>query len=172
MQLQRQPYGGMRQIDAVWRDLVEIPDDVPRSGAPWVRKDPDRLATAALLARAGLFRACSAKQVGELAASVYQMSFTPGSQLCVEGTEALECYVIAAGEAAVAIGGWVVGTVGENDVVGERGPLEDRARSATVIATTDLTVYAIPRHRLLHLVATSPTAAKWMFDYLRCRYAE
>ena len=49
------------------------------------------------------------------------MSFEPGEQLCAEGGEAPECYVIAEGEAAVTIGGRAVRTVGEDDVVGERG---------------------------------------------------
>src|SRR5262249_60765686 len=55
------------------------------------------------------------------------------------------------GEAAVTIGGRTVSTVGENRVVGERGPLEGRTRAASVTATTHMTTRAISKERLLGL---------------------
>jgi len=100
------------------------------------------------------------------------MSFEPGDVLCTEGGAALECYVIAEGEATVTIDGKVIATVGEDDVVGERGPLLGRARAATVTASSHMITYAISRERLLTLVARSPVAAEAMAEYLRGRYPE
>ena len=112
------------------------------------------------------------RELAALAETAYPVSFEPGERLCVEGAEALECYVIAEGEATVAIGGRLVATVGENRVVGERGPLEGRVRTATVTASTPMTTWAISRERLLALVAQSRAAADGMYEELHRRYAD
>ena len=113
-----------------------------------------------------------ASTAAELAATAYPMTFEPDERLCVEGAESLECYVIAEGEARVTIDGRTVRSVGENDVVGERGPLEGSARTATVTAQSDMTTYAISRQRLLALAETNPAAREAMFDHMRERYAD
>jgi CRP-like cAMP-binding protein len=100
------------------------------------------------------------------------MTFEPGDRLCVEGADAPECYVVEIGDAVVTIGGREVATVGQDRVVGERGRLEGRARTATVTARTRMTTWAISRRRLLDLVARSPAAAKAMYDEMRARYAD
>ncbi len=155
--------------DAGWRNALRVRTEQdaglpPRSGA-------ELAAMVALLGRASLFRRCTATELEELAATAYPVSFEAGDRLCVEGGEALECYVIAEGEAAVTIGGRPVRTVGEDRVVGERGPLEGRTRTATVTATTHMATYAISRERLLALISRSPRAAEGMYEDLR-RYAD
>ncbi|MBW2317008.1 MAG: hypothetical protein JRH10_22850 [Deltaproteobacteria bacterium] len=55
-------------------------------------------------------------------------------------------------------------------MVGERGPLMNEARSATVVATEHLVAYAISRERLLGLVEKSPSAAEGMFAFMKERY--
>jgi CRP-like cAMP-binding protein len=98
------------------------------------------------------------------------MSFEPGDMLCVEGAESPECYIIEEGHAAVTIGRKGVATVGEHDVVGERGVLLDTVRSATVTAMTHMITYAISRERLRALVADSPAAREWMLEEMHRRY--
>ena len=100
------------------------------------------------------------------------MSFEAGEQLCVEGGEPLDCYVIAEGEATVTIGERTVARVGESRVVGERGPLEGRTRTATVTASTRMTTWAISRERLLALAAHSPAAAEGMYAEIHRRYPD
>ncbi len=158
--------------DAGWRDAL-------RRQTERIANDPESralnasriAATAALLARTALFRSCAPEELAELALTAYPISFEPGDALCTEGGASLECYAIAEGEAAVTIAGRFVTTVGEDDVVGERGPLEDSVRTATVTATTHMVTYAISRQRLLSLVGRSPRAAEGMFEELRRRYA-
>ncbi|HZW75930.1 MAG TPA: cyclic nucleotide-binding domain-containing protein, partial [Caldimonas sp.] len=128
--------------------------------------------TVALLGRVSLFAGCTTSELEALATTAYPVSFEPGDRLCVEGGEALECYVIAEGEATVTIGGRIVSTVGENRVVGERGPLEGRARTATVTATTHMTTWAISRARLLGIAAGSAAAADRMYEEIHRRYAD
>ena len=59
-----------------------------------------------------------------------------------------------------------------NDIVGERGPLEGNARSATVRATSHMLTFAISRKRLLELAENNPKAREGMFAYLRERYSD
>jgi CRP-like cAMP-binding protein len=93
-----------------------------------------------------------------------------GRPACTEGGESPECYSIEEGHAVVTIGRKGVATVGEHDVVGERGVLLDTVRSATVTATTHMITYAISRERLRALVAGNAAAREWMLTEMHRRY--
>jgi cytochrome P450 len=134
--------------------------------------DPrERKARIALLQRVPFFRHCSGPDVAALAATAYPISFDPGEQLCVEGNVAPDLYVIAAGEADVVIGGEVVGDVGADDVVGERGVVLDERRAATVTATSHMITYAISRELLQQVLDRSPDVLAAMQDDVRRRYS-
>ncbi len=60
--------------------------------------------------------------------------------------------------------------MGENDVVGERGLLEDRSRTATVTAKGHMNTWAISRLRFLSLVEANPAVREAMHEYMRERY--
>ena len=68
------------------------------------------------------------------------------------------------------IGGRPVRTVGMDDVVGERGPIEGRPRSATVAATTHMTTWAISRDRLLAIVARNAALGAQLREEIARRY--
>jgi CRP-like cAMP-binding protein len=169
--LELRPRAQQDGTDAGWRNALRARTEHNGTGIP-ARTGDDLAATVALLGRASLFRRCTATELETLAATAYPVSFEPGEQLCVEGGEALECYVIAEGEATVTIGGRQVATVGESRVVGERGPLEGRTRTATVTATQRMATWAISRERLLALVKRSPAAADGMYEEIFHRYAD
>ena len=160
--------------DRAWRNELRVQVESGPEGArsSLLQTGPELASTIVLLARAGLFQHCSAQQIGALAATAYPMSFEAGDLLCEEGGESLECYVIAEGEAEVTIDGKVVRRVETNDIVGERGPLEGHARSATVRATTHMNTFAISRQRLVDLAESSPSAREGMFAYMKDRYSE
>lgn len=131
---------------------------------------PDHGATARLLARTAVLELCSGPELDELAATAYPMTFEPGDALCVEGAASSEVYAVAEGEALVTIAGKGAGRVGEGDVVGERGPLENRARSATVTAATHMLTWAISRERFLSVVGRNPDLAERMREAVAQRY--
>jgi cytochrome P450 len=160
--------------DRAWRNELRtrIESDARGANSSFVRTGPDLASTIVLLARAGLFQSCSAQEIGELAATAYPITFEAGDLLCEEGAESIECYVIEEGEADVTIDGKWVRRIGTNDIVGERGPLEGQARSATVRATTHMNTFAISRQRLLDLVESSPKAREGMFAYMKDRYPD
>ena len=100
------------------------------------------------------------------------MSFAAGESLCVQGGDSPECYVIVEGEAEVSICGRRIRTVGEDDVVGERALLENRPRTASVVATTHMNTWAISRERMLTLVETNATVKASMLEHVRGHYAD
>ena len=80
--------------------------------------------------------------------------------------------MIGEGEADVTIRGERIRRVGENDVVGERGLLEDSPRSATVTALGHVDTYAISRKRLLDLLERDPGVEQAMRRFMRERYED
>jgi cytochrome P450 len=157
--------------DREWRNALREHVESGTAGA-LVRTGADLTTTIVLLARAELFSACKPDEISELAATAYPITFEAGEHLCAEGAESLECYVIQEGEADVEIGGKHIRVVGENDVVGERGVLEESARSATVTAKGHTLTWAISRERLLALVQRNPDARARMLSYMRSRYPD
>ncbi len=132
--------------------------------------DERTTAAAALLERLPLFSGCTHNEIEQLASSSVPIAFHAGDRMCVAGTDAPECYVLAEGEVRVTVGNVEIATVRPVDVVGERGPINGRPRAATVTATTRVFAYAIGRTQLRELMLTSPTAAATMRDELLRRY--
>jgi CRP-like cAMP-binding protein len=126
---------------------------------------------AVLLRRIPLFEACTAAELQRLASTSYPIAFEEGEDLCLEGAESSDCYVVVEGEAALTIQGKPVGVVHAGEVVGERGPIESRPRAATVTATSRVHAYAISRGRLDEILGNNPRAATHMRRLVRARYA-
>jgi cytochrome P450 len=158
--------------DLRWRAELRqrIENEPARRDSVPVRTGERLAATVALLLRNGLFERCTGQELEQLAATAYPMSFEPGDLLCTEGGESPECYIIEEGQAVVTVGRKGVATVGEDDVVGERGVLLDTVRSATVTAVTHMITYAISRERLRALVAGNAAAREWMLEEMHRRY--
>jgi cytochrome P450 len=167
------PRAGDTDADLRWRAELRqrIETEPARADSVPVRTGERLAATVALLQRNTLFARCSKAELEQLAATAYPMSFEPGDMLCTEGGESPECYIIEEGQAVVTIGRKGVATVGEHDVVGERGVLLDTVRSATVTAMSHMITYAISRERLRALVAGNAPAREWMLEEMKRRYS-
>ena len=124
----------------------------------------------ALLERIPLFSGCTSKEIERLAESASPVAFHAGDKICIAGDASPECYVVAEGRADVTVGAITVDEIGPVDVFGERGPINNRPRAATVTARTQMLTFAISRERLRDLMMTSPTAAAAMRDELLRRY--
>jgi cytochrome P450 len=166
------PATGDAAADLRWRAALRerIERDPTRSDSLPHRSGEDLAAMVRLFSRNTLFDRCTREELEQLAATAYPVSFEPGDALCVEGADSPECYVVEEGQAVVTIGRRGVGTVGEDDVVGERGVLLDTARSATVTAVNHMITYAISRERLRAVVDGNPAARQWMLDEMQRRY--
>ncbi len=166
------PRAGDGGADLRWRAELRqrIETEPARRDSVPVRTGARLAATVALLSGNSLFARCTTPELEQLAATAYPMSFEPGDLLCTEGGESPECYIVEEGRAVVTIGRKGVGSVGEHDVVGERGVLLDTVRAATVTAITHMITYAISRERLRALVAGNPAVRDWMLAEMTRRY--
>jgi short-subunit dehydrogenase len=134
--------------------------------------DPVEVERLAVLLRGiPLFEACTPAELQKLASTSYPIAFEEGEELCSEGAESADCYVVVEGEAALTIQKEPVGIVRAGEIVGERGPIEGRPRAATVTATSRVHAYAISRLRLDEILSNNPNAATHMRRLVRARYA-
>jgi CRP-like cAMP-binding protein len=110
--------------------------------APWpraygLRVEPDRLA------RLPLFAALSVDERAGIADLVDEIFVPAGRQLASEGEFAYHLFVIEEGTASVLVGDSPVRELGPGDVFGEVGLLVTGRRTATVVATTPMTLATI-----------------------------
>ena len=133
--------------------------------------DPGLESRIALLQRIPFFAPCAVGQLAALAATAYPRAVDPGEHLCVEGSDAPDLYVIAAGEADVIIAGRKAAVVGADDVIGERGVILGATRAATVIAASHMITFAISRELLQNVLAASPEVLAAMRESVQQRYS-
>ena len=102
-------------------------------------------------------------------------AFNPGEIVIAEGTKGTSAFVILSGNAEV-IKKWgdreiVIAILGQGQVFGEMGLIEDRPRSATVRARSELKVRIINRDHFNELLRTKPSVLipilKSLFERLR-----
>ena len=102
-------------------------------------------------------------------------AFTPGEVVIEEGSKGTSAYVILSGTAEV-IKRWgerdvIIAILGEGQVFGEMGLIEDRPRSATVRARSELRARVIDRDHFNELLRTKPSVLipilKSLFEKLR-----
>ena len=79
-----------------------------------------------------------------------------GSVLAREGAVGAEAVVVISGEARVERDGEVIATVGASSILGEGALLTGEARSASLVAETDLTVSVLSRREFNSWLAACP----------------
>ena len=121
------------------------------------------------LARLEVFRGCPRKDLERAAALTYHTTLVAGSVLCRQGAFGRQAYVIVDGEAVVSVDGTPVAVVGPGAVVGEMSALDQPWRSATVTATTPMTVLVVATHELNDLLHASPVATRNVLVALSAR---
>lgn len=102
-------------------------------------------------------------------------AFKPGEIVIEEGTKGTSAYVIISGTAEV-IKRWgkrnvIIAILGQDQVFGEMGLIEDRPRSATVRARSELKARIIDREHFNELLRSKPSVLipilKSLFEKLR-----
>jgi len=97
------------------------------------------------LKRVPLFADLDGRQLKKLAARFRERTVGPGTQVTTEGEmSGVGFFVVGSGEASVNVGGKDVATLGPGDHFGEIALVSEAARTATVIATTELRLLEIP----------------------------
>lgn len=112
------------------------------------------------LARLPLFADADPAVLDRLVASSHDRSFGPGQTLLREGDPGDEVMIVLDGEAIVAVGGMVVGSIGPGDCVGEMAVLGNAPRSATVTSASPLRVIVVPALRFSDVLDAAPGLAQ------------
>jgi CRP/FNR family transcriptional regulator, cyclic AMP receptor protein len=113
----------------------------------------------AALERGDLFQYFDRPALEQLAAIAEDVEIAKGTVLCEQGRVAQECWAVVSGEATVEVGGGqLLAVVGPGEMIGEMGLLDHLPRSATVTATTPMTLLRIDGTRFGELLDASPMA--------------
>ena len=115
---------------------------------------------ATLLAKVELFANVAPRRLKLLALASSRVLFAPGQNLCSEGDEGNEAFILISGEADVKIttdaGVATVARLTRHDIVGEMAILRDMPRTATVTAISDVSTLRIGKQDFLNLLKEFP----------------
>lgn len=100
-----------------------------------------------------LFSRIPGEELARIARIAYEVSFTEGEELILEGDIGDAAYLIVSGAVSVQVGGNPVATLGAGQFVGEMAILDSEPRSATVVATENLRALKIEREDFTDLLA-------------------
>ena len=127
--------------------------------------DPERLAALPL------FADLDEADRGEVAACTHEVSVAAGETVATQGDNAYEFFVIESGEADVRRGDKVIAFVGTGDVIGEMGLLVTGTRTASIVATTPMTLVAMFTREFRRIEDRVPAIAERLRATMRERVA-
>ena len=116
-----------------------------------------------------LFSGLSKKELGQLAQHMDELTVREGEELATEGRFAHEFFVIEDGVAEVLQNGERIAELGPGDFFGEIGLLETDRRTATVVATTPLTVIVMGQREFASMDRDMPEVADRIRAAIRAR---
>lgn len=107
-----------------------------------------------------LFNSLTDAQLDRILAVGKEVRHAAGKPIVEEQTGGVGFHLIVAGEASVSVGGQGVATAGPGDYFGEMSIIDGLPRSASVVATTDLTTLSITAWDFNSLLAEQPELYK------------
>src|SRR6476659_6074299 len=97
----------------------------------------------AALQRVPLFSDLSEGEVQQIALLFKERHFAPGETVVKEGADGAAFFLVDSGEAAVSVGGTERAVLGTGDHFGEIALIDEGARSATIVARTEMVCYGL-----------------------------
>jgi CRP-like cAMP-binding protein len=85
-----------------------------------------------------------------------EVTYKAGDTIFTVGDEADELYIIEQGEVDIRLGNRLLATLGENAIFGEMALIDDKPRSATAVARTDVKLVPVSEKQFLFLVSHTP----------------
>jgi CRP-like cAMP-binding protein len=146
------------------------------------RKDPDRQPeqkmrrtrhqTADMLARIPIFTDLSRRHLNRLAADTDELAFSPGQIIVREGDPGEALFVVLSGEAKVTRAGRKVGEVVPGDFFGELSAIDGGPRTASIVATTPVSLLRLFRRTLTSLIEDDPVVTVKLIDGMVRRFRQ
>ena len=121
------------------------------------------------LAALPLFSACSKRELTRIARAGDEVTVPEGKVLVEQGDIGREMFVILDGNAAVKRNGRKIASLDVGDPVGELSLLDHGPRTATVVATSDLTLFVLSSRRFNAVLEESPGMSRKLMAFLAGR---
>jgi CRP/FNR family transcriptional regulator, cyclic AMP receptor protein len=112
-----------------------------------------------LIQRVPLFADLGRRDVEQIANSMKERNFAEGETLTVEGRGGVGFFVIEDGQARVSVHDEERAKLGPGDYFGEMALIDEGARTATVVAETDLRCYTLTPWEFRPFVEEHPDVA-------------
>jgi CRP/FNR family transcriptional regulator, cyclic AMP receptor protein len=119
-----------------------------------------------------LFRELDGSDLEQVARMSYGVTRQPGEVIIQEGDVGTDMYLLVDGTARVERNGQVIGDVGRNSVIGEMALIDTNRRSASIIATTECELLAVPYDRFWTFVDRVPSVQRKLLVTLSRRVRE
>jgi CRP-like cAMP-binding protein len=124
------------------------------------------------LARVPLFSGLERRDLERIADSFKQRDYSPGDVIASEGQGGAGFFIIGEGTAKVTVHGEDRATLGPGDYFGEIALIDEGARTASVIAETDMKTYAMTFWEFRPIVETDSRIAWKLVQLLAHRLRE
>lgn len=119
-----------------------------------------------------LFSSCSKRELTRIARAGDEVAVADGKMLVDQGEMGREAFVILTGTAAVRRNGRKIATLGPGDPVGELSLLARAPRTASVVATSDMTVFVLSTQRFNAVLDDAPGLSRKLLAFLAGRVRE
>jgi CRP/FNR family cyclic AMP-dependent transcriptional regulator len=124
------------------------------------------------LAQVPLFSSLSKKEIGQISQLATPLEQPAGAVLVQEGKIGHEFIIVLDGEIEIRKGDQVIATRGPGSYIGEIALLDHRPRTATVIATTPVTVEVIGQREFAGLLVEQPEIAQQLLSAVASRLSD
>lgn len=126
----------------------------------------------ARLADIGLFAGCTKKELQEIVRLTTEITVPEGRVLTTEGEHGSEFAIVLDGTADVSQRGKVVNTLSAGSHYGEMALLDDGPRTATITATSPMSLAVVARNEFGQLLDDVPAVARSVMRGLARRIRE
>lgn len=124
------------------------------------------------LAAVPLFAGLSKKQLRRISSLMTRIDRPAGQVLTREGEPGFEFFIVLEGEVEVRQGDRAIATRRAGEYVGEIALVDRRPRTATVVATTPVSVEALSRREFVSLLAEVPELSEQIMATMAARLAD